>query len=82
MSTEATELTGKVVNGTIVLDEPGKLADGTEVRVRPVAKTSKAESNDASLSKMLLSFAGTIEGLPEDLALNHDHYLYGVPKMK
>jgi len=80
MSMEATELTGKVVNGTVVLDEPGKLADGTEVRVRPVAKASKAEGNDVSLSKMLLSFAGTVEGLPEDMARNHDHYLYRVPK--
>jgi hypothetical protein len=82
MSTDSTELTGKVVNGNVVLDQPGKLADGTEVRVRPVVRTSNAEGRDASLSKMLLSFAGTIEGLPEDMALNHDHYLYGVPKKK
>ena len=80
MSTDATELTGKVVNGIVELDQPGQLADGTVVRVRPVIKISKAEEVDASLSKMLLSFAGTIEGLPEDMALNHDHYLYGVPK--
>jgi len=39
-----------------------------------------APDNNGSLSEMLLSFAGVIEGLPEDLALNHDHYLYGLPK--
>ena len=80
MSTEATELTGRVVNGIVVLDQPGKLEEGTEVRVRPVQRTSEREGNEDSLSDMLLSFAGTVEGLPEDMALNHDHYLYGVPK--
>jgi hypothetical protein len=80
MSTDATELTGRVVNGNVVLDEPGKLADGTEVRVRPVQKVSDREGSEDSLSEMLLSFAGTVEGLPQDMALNHDHYLYGVPK--
>jgi hypothetical protein len=80
MSTDATELTGRVVNGIVVLDQPGKLEEGTEVRVRPVQRTSEREGNEDSLSEMLLSFAGTVEGLPEDMALNHDHYLYGVPK--
>lgn len=80
MSTDGTELTGKVVNGNVVLDEPGRLEDGTEVRVRPVQRASQAEGSESSLSEMLLSFAGTVEGLPADMALNHDHYLYGVPK--
>ncbi|HXI23540.1 MAG TPA: hypothetical protein VNG71_06675 [Pyrinomonadaceae bacterium] len=79
MSTDVTEFTGRVVNGTVVLDQPGKLEDGTEVRVRPVTKPEIAQGNNGSLSEMLLSFAGVIEGLPEDLALNHDHYLYGLP---
>ena len=80
MSTDATELTGRVVNGIVVLDQPGTLEDGTEVRVRPVKKATGREGSDSSLSEMLLSFAGTVEGLPDDMALNHDHYLYGVPK--
>lgn len=80
MATEATELTGRVVNGIVVLDQPGRLEEGTEVRVRPLEKASQREGGDSSLSEMLLSFAGTVEGLPEDMALNHDHYLYGVPK--
>jgi hypothetical protein len=25
-------------------------------------------------------FAGTVRGLPPDMALNHDHYLHGLPK--
>ena len=80
MSTDATELTGRVVNGIVVLDQPGKLEEGTEVRVRPVHRTSEREGDEDSLSEMLLSFAGTVVDLPEDMALNHDHYLYGVPK--
>lgn len=33
-----------------------------------------------SVWDVLLEFAGTAEGLPPDLAENHDHYLYGTPK--
>lgn len=80
MSTDTTELTGRVVNGIVVLDQPGQLEEGTEVRVRPVPKAEEREAGESSLSEMLLSFAGTVEGLPQDMALNHDHYLYGVPK--
>jgi hypothetical protein len=28
----------------------------------------------------LVKFAGTVEGLPADYALNHDHYVHGTPK--
>ncbi len=28
----------------------------------------------------LLQMAGTADGLPPDLADNHDHYLYGAPR--
>jgi len=27
-----------------------------------------------------MKYAGVCKGLPSDLARNHDHYLYGVPK--
>lgn len=80
MSTDVTELTGKVVNGNIVLDQPGQLREGTEVSVRPISRRSTPPDENGSLSDMLLSFAGTVEGLPDDMARNHDHYLYGVPK--
>jgi hypothetical protein len=26
--------------------------------------------------------AGSVEGLPPDMARNHDHYLYGTPKVQ
>jgi hypothetical protein len=83
MATKPTELTGKVVNGVVVLDQPGKLEDGTTVRVRPFEKNSEARGKDInSLREMLLRHAGAIEDadLPTDLAENLDHYLYGTPK--
>ena len=38
------------------------------------------EQSEEPLSAFLLRVAGTAEGLPPDLAENHDHYLYGTPK--
>ena len=67
---------GKVVNGVVVLEDNGALPDGTEVRVTPV----EHEKESATLGQRLLELAGTAEGLPPDLAENHDHYLHGLPK--
>jgi hypothetical protein len=72
MSTGSTELTGKVVNGVIVLDQRGRFEDGTAVRVPPMEKRS-ASGKSERLKDMLLSLAGTVEGLPPDMALNHDY---------
>jgi hypothetical protein len=33
-----------------------------------------------TLGQKLMKYAGRAVGLPEDAALNHDHYLYGAPK--
>lgn len=84
MATESTELTGKVFNGVIILENGGTLPDGTIVRVEPLADLKPAESvNQVSqLREMLLRHAGAIADpeLPADLADNYDHYLYGTPK--
>ncbi|MGO8925909.1 MAG: hypothetical protein ACLQU3_03290 [Limisphaerales bacterium] len=37
---------------------------------------------ERSVWDALLEFAGAAEGLPPDLAENHDHYLHGAPKRK
>ena len=37
-------------------------------------------SGKESLGDFVRRVAGTAEGLPPDLAENHDHYLYGTPK--
>lgn len=70
------EYLGTVVNGVVVLRGGETLPEGTEVRVVAIEKESEKEP----LGKRLLRFAGTIPGLPPDLAENHDHYIHGQPK--
>ena len=69
---------GHVKNGQIVLDDPTRLPEGAEVNVEVV------EDGDGkpTVWGKLLKLAGTVEGLPADMAAEHDHYLYGTPKKK
>jgi hypothetical protein len=69
---------GHVKNGQITLDEPAPLPEGAEVHVEVV------ENNETkpTIWDKLRAIAGTVEGLPSDMAVNHDHYLYGTPKRK
>ncbi len=72
---------GTIQNGVVVFDNGADLPEGTRVRVEPVNVTNEPGAADESLSELLLRFAGAAgDGLPEDLARNHDHYLYGTPK--
>jgi hypothetical protein len=65
-----------VKNGVVVLDEETSLPEGIEVQV--AVMPPKAE--ESTLGERLMKFAGRLEGLPSDLARNHDHYLHGAPK--
>lgn len=69
-------LAGIIRNGTIVLDQPAPLPEGTriEVVVKPVAQAV------SPLGEMLLRHAGKAVSLPEDMAAQHDHYLHGTPR--
>ena len=40
------------------------------------------ESKIPSIYERLKDFVGKAEGLPPDMSVNHDHYLYGVPKRR
>ncbi len=73
-------LQGTVRNGVIVLDPPRQLAEGTSVEV--VVQESSAEAGEAkpTLAERLLKHAGTVTGLPADMAEQHDHYIHGTPK--
>ncbi|MBI3823903.1 MAG: hypothetical protein HY289_14640 [Planctomycetes bacterium] len=73
------ELTGVINNGAVVFDQPCGIPDGTKVTVR-IGDLSKEQPAPATLGKRLLKHAGTVAGLPEDLAEQHDHYLHGTPK--
>lgn len=39
-----------------------------------------ARTQRLTIGNVLLEFAGTAEGLPRDMARNHDHYLHGTPR--
>lgn len=45
---------------------------------RPMPEMTAQEAADCT--DRLLGFAAETEGLPPDLAANHDHYLHGLPK--
>jgi hypothetical protein len=69
------QLTGVVRNGVIVLENGEKLPEGTRVGIGVLEPASPPES----LGTFLLKSAGTVQGLPPDMA-EHDHYLHGRPK--
>lgn len=66
---------GKVKNGVVVLEGDAKIPDGTEVRVESVE--SPAQNARPVVYERLAQIAGKAEGLPADLAEQHDHYLHG-----
>ena len=67
---------GHIRNGQITLDELVSLPEGALVNVEIV---NNGEPQPTIWDK-LLELAGTVDGLPPDMAENHDHYLYGTPK--
>jgi hypothetical protein len=72
---------GHVKNGVVLLDNGAKLPEGAEVRVElaPPPHTPVAEEIP-TLFESLAPFIGKAEGLPADMSINLDHYLYGTPK--
>jgi hypothetical protein len=64
---------GTVKNGVVVLPPEAKIPDGTEVRVEPVEELP-------TWGEVFKDLIGSVEGLPSDLAENHDHYAHGAPK--
>jgi hypothetical protein len=71
-------ITATVENDTIRLPEGMHIPDGTQVVIETIERS--AASEDDSLSRCLLKFAGIADDLPSDLAANLDHYLHGHPK--
>jgi hypothetical protein len=71
-------LEGHIENGQIVIDEPATLPEGTRVRVELLP--TDQDSRIPTLFERLKPFIGCLEGLPEDAATEHDHYLSGTPK--
>ena len=73
---------GHVEDGVVVLDDDVQLPEGMAVNVEPTMSTSvePIEENIPTLYERLRPFVGAVEGLPSDLAKNHDHYLHGAAK--
>lgn len=72
---------GRIENGVIVLDPPADLPEGVTVEVRVVEEAVEPPDDEVpSLYEQLKDIIGIAEGLPSDLARNHDHYLHGQPK--
>lgn len=73
---------GHIENGVVVLDPPADLPDGVtvEVHVVPEPNDEDPAGEGPTLYERLKDVAGKAEGLPPDAAINHDHYLYGLPK--
>ncbi len=61
---------------------PIHVPDGTRVEITlpPSSVASAAVENSETLYDSLKDFVGAAQGLPEDFAAEHDHYLHGTPK--
>lgn len=68
---------GKIKNGAVVMDEPVPLPDGVEVEIVPA---SNGQTLPPTWGEVFKDITGKAEGLPPDMARNHDHYLHGAPK--
>lgn len=73
----------KIHNGIIELpaDAP-PLPEGAEVQIllpEGPASASTATAGD-DFDRWIEKYAGAVDGLPEDFAAEHDHYIHGVPR--
>jgi hypothetical protein len=51
-----------------------------EIRLVKAEVDNLARVQRQTIGSALLEIAGTAEGLPRDMARNHDHYLHGAPR--
>ena len=74
---------GHFRNGVVVFDAPPALREGAVVEVAQLepAPGSEGQSPELpSLAELLGDFIGQAQGLPSDMAENHDHYIHGTAK--
>ena len=72
------------VRGGVVVFENGTPPEGATVRVEVVEQNAGTATGGqrGGLWSKLLEVAGTVDGLPPDMAAQHDHYIHGTPKRK
>ena len=71
---------GRVKNGVVVLEGEAMMPEGTEVRVEPIEPGSRDASPGTPSALFRAAERAKKTGI-SDLAINHDHYLYGHPKV-
>ena len=64
------------MQGGVVLFEAEIPPDGTLVRVEVV----EAVGHEPTIWEKLRKYSVAVEGLPSDMARNHDHYIHGGSK--
>ena len=69
-------VTGKVVNGRVLLPPGTNLPEGAAVKVETLEPASPIDPLVATVEKL----AKPRPHLPADYALNHGHYIRGEPK--
>ena len=57
-----------------------KELEKVDEKLHQLLQEEQRVATGGSWGEALLAVAGTAEGLPEDLAHNHDHYLHGTPR--
>jgi hypothetical protein len=75
---------GKYKNGTVVLPKGVNIPEGAEVEVTPIRTrpNGSGDESESSFYERYKEFIGALDGLPSDLAENHDYYLYGALRRK
>ena len=71
---------GRVQGGVVVPEEGARLEEGVEVLIETVETPAQPRDTEPTLAEQLLKYAGAAEGLPTDMAQNHDHYIHGTPR--
>jgi hypothetical protein len=73
---------GEVRGGVVVLDaDSPPLPEGARLRIEVVAAAAgEPPAASRTLLERYASIVGVAEGLPEDLADEHDHYIHGTPR--
>ena len=71
---------GKVQGKVVIPEEGATLEDGAEVLIETAPAPEPETGPQTTLGQRLLKYAGAAEGLPSDMARNHDHYIHGTPK--
>lgn len=78
--TQASSRLSELIDAAVGGEEIVVAKDGIAVRLVPIPSAlAVGSSKPVDWSDVLEEFAGKAEGLPADMARNHDHYLHGAP---